>query len=165
MDTATPALTHRRSSLAGLAMLCFILVLSACTPSETPSPIDEDDSAATDGLLVQLGAERLSYEPGDEIRAVLRLVNRTGEPRALTFSSAQRVDFLILDASGNEVFRWSTDQMFAQVMGEEVLNPEAELSWEEGFPAPPGSGEYSLVGRITSVEGELEASLPITLHP
>ncbi len=155
-----------RRSFATPLLVAALLFLAGCAP--TDEPVDTDPPAeipsAADGVVVFLGIDRVSYPPGDGIQVVIRAVNRSDGPRTLTFSSAQRFDLLLLADGGQEVFRWSTDQMFAQVLGEERLPPEGEVAWEERIPAPDTPGEYRLVGIVTVTDAELEASLPVQVR-
>ncbi len=114
-----------------------------------------------EGLEVQLGIDRPSYAPGEEVRALLRLVNRAAETLTLEFSSAQRYDLVLLTSDEEEVARWSADQMFAQVLGEERLEPGETLEFEELFAAPDAPGSYHLQGVISAREADLWARVPL----
>jgi hypothetical protein len=62
----------------------------------------------------------------------------------LRFSSSQRYDILIRDRSGDIVYRWSDDAVYAQafdalvVADEAALVQEIDLHLRGGNPLPPG---------------------------
>jgi hypothetical protein len=121
--------------------------------------------APGEGLELQLGIERLEYGPGDSIRVVVNLVNRTAEQRTLTFSSAQRVDLLVLEEDGEPQSRWSEGQLFAQVVGEERLSPGETREFEAFVSAPPTPGSYFLQGSVSASGAPLPAVLPFRVVP
>lgn len=167
-----PALTR----IPALATLVFFGGCGGDAPRDTaadPSPearsgeaaADDPREAALDGLQLILAIDRLAYGPGDTIQMELVVVNRLDEPRTLRFPTAQRVDARILDAAGEERLRWSETQVFAQVMGEETLEPGDEgRRWTLELVAPDEIGSYRLVGLLVANEGPLEAILPLEVR-
>jgi|GEM_PF-475858 len=120
--------------------------------------------APDDGFEVRLGIDRAIYEPGSNVRAVLVVGNSTDRARTLSFSSAQRYDFVLTNQAGEEVHRWSEERSFAQVLGEEGLEPGGELEWSEEFRAPEEPGHYLLRGIVTTLDGDLSAGLPLEVR-
>ncbi|MEX2295573.1 MAG: DUF6503 family protein [Gemmatimonadota bacterium] len=121
--------------------------------------------APGEGLELQLGIERSEYSPGDSIHAVMNLVNRSGEERALGFASAQRFDLVVLDEGGEPQARWSEGQLFAQVTGEEALAPGGTLHFESSVTAPAAPGSYYLQGSLPASGAPLPAVLPFRVVP
>jgi hypothetical protein len=120
---------------------------------------------ALDGIQLILGIDHLTYAPGEPIELRLRVVNRLDAPRSLTFSTGQRVDGVLLNEGGIEVARWSHDQMFTQALGEEVLPVgNGGLEWTLELIAPSEPGRYELKGLIPTLEGTLEATLPLEVR-
>lgn len=150
-------------------LLGALLVLAGCggeaaedAPAEPESP---DTTEALDGIQLILAIDQLAYAPGETIRMELVLVNRLDRPRTLPFATAQRVDARIVDEGGEELRRWSADQLFAQVLGEESLAPGDEgRRWTLELPAPDVPGTYRLIGVITATAAPLEASLPLEVR-
>ncbi len=76
-------------------------------------------------------------------------VSNDGEPSNLTFSSGQRGEVVLLAADGSEVYRWSKERTFIQVVTDEALPTGNSLVYELGdteLAAPPG--EYDLVASV-----------------
>ena len=117
------------------------------------------------GLTVVLSADKAVYRPGEPITFTLKAVNGTSGPIRLSFATAQRFDLVMRDREGREVWRWSAGRMFAQMIGEETLNPSGG---ELFFPAmaegkfPPG--EYTVNGVIPALEGALTASITVRVQ-
>ncbi|GFP32875.1 hypothetical protein HKBW3S42_01180, partial [Candidatus Hakubella thermalkaliphila] len=53
---------------------------------------------------------------GGEIRLALEVKNIGDEEDTIIFNSAQMYDFWVIDAQGQELWRWSADKAFAQVI-------------------------------------------------
>jgi len=83
------------------------------------------------------------------------------------FGSGQTYDFVISDAAGKEVWRWSHDQFFTQVVRSDSIRGKDkwrfDVVWDhrdnDGNKVPPG--RYRLVGIIKSLP-EVRA-VPVTL--
>ncbi len=114
-------------------------------------------------LVLQVGSQ--AYPPGEPIEVTLLVNNRTDRPLRLTFRTSQRFDLALDDESGKEVWRWSAGRFFLQVIGEEVLKPEAEaLRYQATFQAPLKPGRYTIRGRLTSSNWPLQASTTILVR-
>ncbi|TVP45522.1 MAG: hypothetical protein EA350_08910 [Gemmatimonadales bacterium] len=168
--TDVPFRTPRSArSASGLAVLLAGVMLGGCGETGTPEPADdrapleaESPEAATDGLQLSLGIDHVTYAPGATIQVVIRVVNRLDEPRTLVFPDGQRVDAVLLDDDGEVVSRWSDGQMFTQALGEERFEPGDEgRQWELVLTAPETPGSYRIRGLLTSMEGNLETTLPV----
>lgn len=147
-----------------VAFCAAVACLAACqTDQPTPDvPPDAEAVDPTDGVQVTLGVDRVTYAPGDTILAVVGLANWTDQSRTLHFRTAQRFELVLQDEGGAEVFRWSADQAFAQVLGEEVLDGGTQgPEWEARIPAPSSPGSYRLRAVITAEEGDLAAEVPV----
>lgn len=85
----------------------------------------------------------------------LKVCNRSASTVERTFDDAQRYDFDV-SRDGELVWRWSDDQVFAQVVGRESWEPGKCKTWTEtwngtnrsGMPAP--TGNYEAVGVLTT---------------
>jgi hypothetical protein len=95
--------------------------------------------------------------PTAQARLVVR--NGTQFPVEFTFPTSQRFDFIVRDARGQEVLRWSDGRVFLQVVGRDTLANESRsysadilLKSREGKPLP--AGFYALVGYLTTQGSE-----------
>jgi hypothetical protein len=142
------------SILAALA-----LASGGCADAPEGPPAEGD---VMEGFQLIVGIDRASYPPGGDVRAVLRLVNRADAERVLSFPTSQRYDLVLLDDEEREVWRWSDEMAFAQVLGEERFGPGEEgPEWEVYLRAPETPGEYRLEARVPATGGRLEASVPL----
>jgi len=121
--------------------------------------------APGEGLELQLGIERFDYAPGDSIRVVLNLVNRSGSPLTLDFPTAQRLELSVLDGDGTELSRWSEGRQFDPASGAETLAPDSTFHVEGSVPAPREPGEYLLQGSLPAVGTPLPTALPFRVLP
>lgn len=92
----------------------------------------------------------------DSIEFVLQVTNTTSSPVPLTFSSGQTHDFVVYDASGAEVWRWSEDRMFTQAVREESVPPGETLTYSAVWVPEPGmSGPFEVLGVLTARDRDI----------
>ena len=142
-----------RVSLGGLAALLLgLLGLAAEGLGE----------AALDLLLK---ADKSTYALGEPIALTLEVANRGPRPVTLQFPTAQRYDIVVHDSQGREVWRWSAGQMFAQVLGEEILPPgSVALTYGVTLRERFAPGRYTAVGIIPAEGAPISASLDLTIR-
>jgi len=117
------------------------------------------------GIGVFLAADKRLYNQGETIEVTFGVLNRSAEPLTLRFRTAQRYDLLVQDARGQEVWRWSTDQFFAQALGEETLPArEGALTYRVSVRHPLAAGRYTVVGIIPAAEARMSASMEIEVR-
>ncbi len=135
---------------------------AACTsPSAVPP---EARSAMPDSqLTISLSTDKPRYSVGEPIAITLTATNRTGQPVTLPFSSGQRYDFVIEDAAGHTVWRWSADKGFIQMLGDETVAAAGELVYRERFEGRLAPGSYRITGIVTTIGGELKATAEVTV--
>ena len=99
------------------------------------------------------------FNPWPTARVRLIVRNETEWPVEFAFTTSQRFDFIVRDASGKEVLRWSDGKAFLQVLGRETLLEGSRsyaadilLRGRDGKPLPAGS--YTLVGYLTAQGSE-----------
>lgn len=91
-----------------------------------------------------------------EVRLVLHVTNVTRDAIDFTFPTSQRYDFVVADAAGREVWRWSADRAFLQVVTEAQLEAGETWTMEATWPTGQESGSYLVTGRLTSIDRGLE---------
>ena len=139
--------------------LLLLDLLTGCPAKQTASSPMEPE------VSVILAADKRIYAQGEPLELIIGLMNRTSRPLTLRFGTAQRYDFLVRDRSGQQVWRWSTERFFAQVLGEETVAPGGgELAYgvavHQQFPA----GRYTVTGVIPAAEGRVSASMEIEIR-
>ena len=138
--------------------LLLLDLLTGCPAQQTASSPMESE------VSVILAADKRMYAQGEPLELIIGLMNRTSRPLTLRFGTAQRYDFLVRDRRGQQVWRWSTERSFAQVLGEETVAPGGELVYSvtvhQQFPA----GRYTVTGIIPAAEGRVSASMEIEIR-
>jgi len=117
-----------------------------------------------DSLELTVATDKPAYRAGEPIELILKVTNRSKEPKALEFSSSQRYDFEIADSRGAKVWQWSADRMFAQMLGTERLAPGESREYRERFSGSLAPGTYRVTGRITATNSTAEGTVKLTVH-
>lgn len=140
----------------GTLVLGGLLAALACSRSGDAEPAVR--AAVTDsGLIATLRTDRPFYAPGDPVTLTLTLRNETSAGVTLEFATAQRYDFTIEDARA-PVWRWSTGQMFAQMLGEETLQAGDSVVYHERFTRELTAGSYRAVGSVVRMGETITAT-------
>ena len=127
-----------------------------------PSAVAKSQGLA--GLGIVLKADKETYGQGEPIKLTLHVINRGTEPVTLHFLSAQRYDVAVKNLEGQEIWRWSNGQMFAQVMGEETLQPGRKArTYRITVRERLSSGRYTVIGMIPAQEELLSESITISI--
>ena len=119
---------------------------------------------SADSLKLTLTTDKPAYRVGEPVELILKVTNRSKEPKALEFSSSQRYDFEIADSRGAKVWQWSADRMFAQMLGTERLAPGESREYRERFSGSLAPGTYRATGIIMTTGSMLRADATLTLR-
>ncbi len=101
-----------------------------------------------------------SFGAGEPVEVAITVRNSGNSPASLTFSSGQRFDLLVRRPRGDEIWRWSHDKAFIQVIQTVSVRPNDTLtfkgSWDQrdyqGRRVDPGI--YEIIAFVTArVEG------------
>lgn len=146
-------MTPRRPLLA-----LAVALVAACTPPATSAGGPAPGPVESEPLVTSLQVETSA----DSVRFSLAVTNATNAPLTLQFPSARRYDFAVLDGA-REVWRWSADRGFAQVLGTETLAPGETRTWSEAWrPDPALRGrELTAVGTLASSSHRVERRSPL----
>lgn len=157
--SAAPAGHRRRAArIAGLARdacLPVFFALAACTRAEEPAPQSEE-APVGEGPASALVTTLQVQVDGDTAHLVLHVTNPLDEGVGLSFPTAQRYDFHVLDEGGTEVWRWSADRSFAQVLGSDTIAPGGTVSYEADWPYGERRGRFEAVGRLATPDAAIE---------
>lgn len=147
-----------------LTRLAGVLIagLVSCNPSGSPG---EDEAAAGEAqaTVPALSPTLAVRVAGDTVTFMLQVANGGTEAQSLEFTSGQRYDFVVRDAGGGEVWRWSADQGFIQALATESLEPGAILEYEAQWLASGRRGEYEAIGMLVSTSHPIELTTPFEL--
>jgi hypothetical protein len=116
-------------------------------------------------LILLLTASKAVYAEGEPVELTLQVVNRGPRPVTLQFRDSQRYDFLIRNAQGQEVWRWSANQMFAHMLGQETLSPDGgNLTYRVVARATLRRGSYTVMGVVPVIDAQMSALLEVTMQ-
>jgi hypothetical protein len=151
-----------RSRLIVLFLCAGALVL-ACGPrahSNETTTAAQRQSDANGNVL----ATSLNVTVERDVQFAFHVTNNTEKKIELRFPSSQTHDFVVLDASGREVWRWAGDRMFTQAMQIRLLGAQETLRVEEEWKPEGRKGTFTVVARLTSgnhpVEEKIEFTIP-----
>jgi len=145
------------SSLCLLMLACEEGSSTLSEGSSTPSPPSGEGSPLAD-LEIDLTVSDPAPQVGEPLEMTLTLRNAGSQPVQLLFSTSQRYDFLARNDAGEEVWRWSADMVFAQVLGEETLGPGGDLTFQETWDRQDNNGVQVAPARY-DIEGSIVASV------
>lgn len=128
----------------GIAML---FVGCAGAGGNTLAPPRGADRAG--GLVVGIAFSPHPLRAGGPVRWRVRVKNRTGTPRTLTFRTTQRAD-VILRRAGAIRYRWSEDRFFAPVVSKRRLAAEAKWTFRLTDRLEVRPGRYKLLATIAA---------------
>lgn len=146
-----------------ISFLCSIIFIPA------QRAMSNDESVALPRPIPKVGVSLATNNPEywtdfmppgwspPRIRMILRIFNDTQIPITLNFTTSQRFDFSIYDSSGAEVWRWSADRYFLQVLGQLTLNPGESKAYSYSHVFVNSSGGAMPVDTYT-LKGEMVAT-------
>ena len=132
-------------------LLLAVLAFGGCNrqpDGQLPEPQQERSVTLATSLEVEVAA--------DVVRLTLHVTNPTTAAVRLEFPSAQRYDFAVLTTGGEEVWRWSADQMFAQVVGTETVPPSGTLRYRAEWRPGGRKGAFVALGVLTAQQHRSE---------
>ena len=121
---------------------------------------------AHDRPICAVKTVRDTYALGETVEFTLVLGNPSASPLNLVFMSGQQHDFVVRDAQGRNLWRWSADKAFTRAVRKVTWPPgfatEIPGEWGQaitGAGPPPREGVYEVIGEVPA-QGRKLASLP-----
>ena len=108
------------------------------------------ESVQPRALQLALIADRTEYQAGESARLTFTVANNGQEPLSLDFSSGQQFDLSVVDATGQEVWRWSRGKFFTQAFTKLQLKPDEKKSFEGDWQAEGPTGRYQAKAWLTT---------------
>ena len=144
-----------RLACYGSAVLCLGIVALILSFARAPAVASASNITEASAVVVLLASNEPAYQPGMVATFTIAVDNSTNAPLTMTFPAAQLYDVVVL-AEETEVWRWSADRVFADVITERSFPPGLTLlgrvtwDWRDtaGAPLPPGT--YRAVGSLAS---------------
>jgi hypothetical protein len=104
----------------------------------------------TNDLDIAVRTNKRTYTLNEEMKVSIIVTNKGQTPVELTFLSTQEYDIVILKEA-REVWRWSSDKMFAMAIGTLVLEPAKKKTYRATWIIKTETpGEYDVIGIIKS---------------
>lgn len=140
--------------MVGLRAVLGLFFIAGCSTNQTPEP-ERTSTVTAEAARVKL-ASSLEVELGaKDVRLVFHITNPTDQPVVLEFTSGQRYDFAVRNASG-ELWRWSASQMFMQALGTETIPARGSLRYSEVWSSGNRTGSFTATAQLTATNHPIE---------
>jgi hypothetical protein len=144
--------------------MAFAVLAAAVLAGPSAAPACAAD-AQPSGFSVSLRTDRAVYRVGEPIPVTLEIAGGDDGAIRFDFPNAQRFDFVVENAEGAEVWRWSWGQMFAAMLGQETLEPGHDrLTYRAEIDADLPAGLYTVRGVLTDAHKSAAAELVVKVE-
>ncbi len=89
--------------------------------------------------------------------------NNTAKMIELNFADGMTHDFVVLDASGKEVWRWSAGRMFTQAMQNKLVKAKEVATFSEPWDAKDMHGAFTAIATLKSENHPVEERVDFVL--
>jgi hypothetical protein len=146
------------TNLTRLLIIIFIF-LFGCARQEIPrkevsivpnSKPPQEETKEEEGLKLELKLNKPAYKLKEPITMSLTVANKSKETFRDSFRSAQSYDFVVKQEN-KEIWRWSSDKLFAQVITEFTLAPGKSKSFEEVWEQIDNDGKNISAGKYQTI--------------
>ena len=100
-------------------------------------------------IRIDIRTDKNCYIIGEKIKVIIDILNLGTSTLKLNFNSMQQYDFIVLK-DHKEVWRWSTNKMFAMVLNSINIESHGKKELTEILDPQLSPGEYELIGIINS---------------
>ena len=100
----------------------------------------------------------------NDVHFSLAVQNGTAKQVELSFPDGRTHDFVVLDESGREVWRWSEKRMFTQTMQNRLLDSRDSVVYDERWQAPAGGGKFTVVAVLNSKNFPMEKRIDFAVQ-
>ena len=147
---------------AGLAFACG--PRSRVTKPEQPQARKVAAKASLFSSKPAIGASFDVNRQQDRVRFALLVTNDGGKRVELTFPNGKTHDFVVLDAAGREVWRWSEGRMFTQPLQNKLLGSRDRVTYEEQWTPGAVHGTFTAVAILHSENYPIEQRTTFTIE-
>lgn len=135
--------------------------------TETPPEQEGEEPGGDENVVEKLQTNLSIQSEKDEATFKISLKNTSDHSVKVTIPSGQKYEIVVTDTNGKEVYRYSIDKMFIQMIEEMELKPGEEKVWEEpwdytsndGTRLAPGEYKATILLTVSKVNGQkLEAN-------
>ena len=100
----------------------------------------------------------------NDVHFSLAVQNATAKQVELSFPDGRTHDFVVLDETGREVWRWSEKRMFTQTMQNRLLDSRDSVMYDERWRAPAGGGKFTVVAVLNSKNFPMEKRIDFAVQ-
>lgn len=150
-------------------ILCIAAIALACGPharhgdgdahASVPSAKKPVTSAMTDTSL----AASAKVAVGSDVDLALQVTNLASHAVEVNFPSGQTHEFVVIDSTGHEVWRWSSGRMFTQALQNRQVDANQTLSFRERWDARGHHGKYTALASLRSSNHPVEERVDFVL--
>lgn len=123
-------------------------------------PVKHEGTNGIDGSGA--AASPPTVNAGEPVRFLFTVSNTGDESVTLRFRDACTADFIVSPVGGaSEHWRWSNEQLFAQVIEETTIGPSEQETFEAGWKAE--SGRYTVNAELLATGHSCEAESTLSV--
>ncbi len=127
-------------------VLATAVLVFACGPrAQSPMSGTRPSASAGKGVTSHVMVDTAR----GNVRFAIEVANDSRKRVELNFPDGRTHDFMVLDARGKEVWRWSQGRLFTQAMQNRLLDAHDAIVYAERW-TPPAPGQYTLVAQLNS---------------
>lgn len=108
-------------------------------------------------------ASSFSVDVRDGLRFELSVANNTKKMIELRFPTGQTHDFAVIDARGNEVWRWSDGRMFTQALQNKLVKARDTAVYASSWDAEKMHGTFTAIATLRSDNHPIEQRVQFAL--
>jgi hypothetical protein len=141
-------------------LLAAAVIIFACGPHSRG--VDASTRAASKknvGIVSTLNVEATD----NDVKFSLAVQNATTKQVELSFPNGRTHDFVVLDDTGKQVWRWSESRMFTQAVQNRLLDSRDSVVYNENWHAPKGTGKFTVVAVLNSRNYPMEKRIDFAL--
>lgn len=146
-------------------LLCASALAFAC--GQLSYSKETEPPAATLAAVDTTGRDvvaSLDVRVGESVDVALNVANAADRRVELLFPNGRTHDVAILDAAGNEVWRWSQGRLFTNVLQTRLLASGESTTYGERWSPDGRRGSYTVVASLNSGNYPVELRQGITIH-
>lgn len=156
-----PRSTNRRLYFAA-AVIALIL---ACGPrvQRTTATSSHDASIITAPSHDTAIAASTSISVDGGVDLTLHVTNLHDRAIELEFPTGQTHEFVVVDSTGSEIWRWSSGRLFTESLQNKLLDSRGTITYAERWDAVGRTGKYTAISTLRSANHPVEERVDFVL--